>query len=1276
MKKVITSILCLFAVFSSQAQVKIANFGVDGDFYANYRQFGSFTASGSDDWFNRTSGTGVGVIDTNGGAAFLTFLKADRANRNAQFTVGMSVPFFSIRNGNRLLDARYNRDNHKSAIMNDSTMYPTSSKNGENPLVWSHGIGNVNSKNDIVDFYAHYRRNGTGNTDSLWLYGSITTIDNTGSRYNDFEIYRSALNYDQSAGFTGSGSDSGHVAWTFDASGNVTKAGDMIVATSYSNSGVNTFEVRIWTRDTNFNYVTPAKFKWGSNFDGDGNNAKFGYATVLPINASSVYYYSYNNANDTTGASPWQTFDGQTDSLRTTYLSNQMIEFGVNLSLLGLDPASISGFNAACDDISLKVMCKSRSSASFTSQLQDFSGPVPFGDFPDISTFSSVTYNPLCASATSKQLIGSPNPVYDPSTLIYQWNSYSGGVIVGDSTNDTVVVSKTGLYILTMSLLSGCSNSAAKDTFYVVADNDCDGLVDLNDVDDDDDGILDVVEACGYGATSFACVGGDPGLDADADNIPNYKDANFCTLNSKGVCASLDFDGDGIINQYDRDSDNDGIPDLIEAGGIDINGDGKIDTLIDSDLDGIMDKYDVSCNGGTTSNRANVIVTSVGSINNQANIIDTDTTTYGELASSGAYVVLQLQDTVLAGTQIKLRVASSGSSPTTFEIIQDSILTGKYYNTQSYSVSGSTPQTVTYTLNSATSKIRIKRTSLSNYTRLYSVKYSFLNCSGNIGTAITNADVDGDGIRSYLDLDSDNDGIPDLVEAGGADDNNDGYVDDYNPTTKNFTKTDYDNDGYSSVYDADTNSTGITNAQVKSGGLVTSGPLIITGADGNNDGKPNSYPNGDPDGDVKLNMYDLDDDGDGIVDLVEVGGTDSNRDGKVDSYTDSDGDGWNNTQDGFGTSNGNTPLVSPSIDANDNGYPDGTTRWTTDNPDGDKYANFIDIDSDGDGITDNTEAQATASYVAPGGTDTNGDGLDDAYGTTSGSKGLVPVNTDGTDNQDYLDLDSDNDGYSDAIEGHDTDGDNIADAGSNANNGVPTGLDIDFDGLDDGYDNNTASYNATNGSLTPSSHPNIDLAATSERDWREPVYAIYGQVFNDRGGMTDNIVNGVGIDVASGSQLYVYLVDSVTGRIIRKSMLNTGNGTYNFQNLNKDTAYIIKVSTSNLALYASGSSINSLPANWASTGENFGTYNVLSAGNESGTANSQIGVKIGTANVTGINFGIEQRPLGTDKTAASQVNLGGTVTVRTPSLAATDLEDGTKGQGSKFKISTLPTNAT
>ena len=110
--------------------------------------------------------------------------------------------------------------------------------------------------------------------------------------------------------------------------------------------------------------------------------------------------------------------------------------------------------------------------------------------------------------------------------------------------------------------------------------------------------------------------------------------------------------------------------------------------------------------------------------------------------------------------------------------------------------------------------------------------------------------------------------------------------------------------------------------------------------------------------------------------------------------------------------------------------------------DGAGLPDYLDIDSDNDGITDNVEAQTTAGYRAPsgmGGTaaflDANGDGLDDNYGPN----GLTPVDTDRDGTADFIDTDSDNDGRLDVTEaGHATT--------------VSSGQDSDGDGLDNAFD--------------------------------------------------------------------------------------------------------------------------------------------------------------------------------------------------------------------------------
>ena len=78
--------------------------------------------------------------------------------------------------------------------------------------------------------------------------------------------------------------------------------------------------------------------------------------------------------------------------------------------------------------------------------------------------------------------------------------------------------------------------------------------------------------------------------------------------------------------------------------------------------------------------------------------------------------------------------------------------------------------------------------------------------------------------------------------------------------------------------------------------------------------------------------------------------------------------------------------------------------------DGDGISDQNDLDSDNDGILDAIEA-AGSNNLALTNTDVNQDGIDDVFGS-----GLTPVNTDSDNVPNYLDLDSDNDGIYDLDE--------------------------------------------------------------------------------------------------------------------------------------------------------------------------------------------------------------------------------------------------------------------
>ncbi len=124
-------------------------------------------------------------------------------------------------------------------------------------------------------------------------------------------------------------------------------------------------------------------------------------------------------------------------------------------------------------------------------------------------------------------------------------------------------------------------------------DKDLDGLPNQYDRDSDNDGIPDVVESYGVDTNGDGII--DNFTETDYDGFSQNVDANNTGVNNSGVgLGAQDFDGDGIPNYLDLDSDNDGIPDAVEVGAPDVNNDGKPDALVDNNGNGLHDSYELA----------------------------------------------------------------------------------------------------------------------------------------------------------------------------------------------------------------------------------------------------------------------------------------------------------------------------------------------------------------------------------------------------------------------------------------------------------------------------------------------------------------------------------------------------------------------------------------------------------------------------------------------------------------------------------------------------------
>ncbi len=361
-----------------------------------------------------------------------------------------------------------------------------------------------------------------------------------------------------------------------------------------------------------------------------------------------------------------------------------------------------------------------------------------------------------------------------------------------DDTKDSDPVSG----LVTLTLAAGQINTTIDAGFYrnatcspTAIDTDGDCVADIDDIDDDNDGILDVVESGGY----------DPLKDCDGDGIPNYKDPTpgcpvpsgndiygvpykpivWTDCNNDGINDFFDWDKDGIINELDLDSDNDGILDVQETRDdrrVDDNNDGMVDG-VDNDHDGLLSTADYNDNvpGGPGLTPED---------------LDRDgTPNYLDLDSDGDGLV---------DNREALELDASGGAY--FGLVQ---------GTNDDDHDG--VRTINYTANENDAD----------------------NFQGFGAKGIVLKDNDHDGIPDAYDIDSDNDGITDNVEAqptcsekqpSGIDADKDGLDDAYDvdisncpPRGAGITPYDKDFDGTPDIRDLDTDNDGAPDLNEGSG---------------------------------------------------------------------------------------------------------------------------------------------------------------------------------------------------------------------------------------------------------------------------------------------------------------------------------------------------------------------------------------------------------------------------------------------------------------------------
>jgi hypothetical protein len=470
MKSNFTHLLFLTCLLPFLSSAQLTNggvnayFGVDGDTRSDYVKYGPATGSIlSDDWFSSLPSS-YNVIDTSGASVYLSILQA---GGNIGFNKRMSVPLYSKKNGKLWLDAVYGRDYIGSNSLIDSTGFTIASKNGDNPVNWMGGQKNFPDKDDLVDVFAHMRRDGTNVHDSLWFFTGVSTVGTSGSRYFDIELYKNNFSYNATSGtFSSAGPDAGHTQWIFDASGNIIQTGDMIVAVNFTPGIAPVVDLRIWVSQTTYSSITPAYFTFGANFD--GATPAFGYASILSKAGatnfgSGISNYSVTPAQDTTLSTPWGT-ENTSKIWATQYQTLQFIEVGLNLTRIGLDPALYTalGLNP-CQSLFSDIFFKSRASNSFVSQMHDFVTPLQFLRNP-VMDYSLQPDTLRCNRPVGNILITN-----NSTAGIYNWTTANGNISGSNSDSSTININKPGTYIVSASPALGCP-ATRKDTVVIPID--------------------------------------------------------------------------------------------------------------------------------------------------------------------------------------------------------------------------------------------------------------------------------------------------------------------------------------------------------------------------------------------------------------------------------------------------------------------------------------------------------------------------------------------------------------------------------------------------------------------------------------------------------------------------------------------------------------------------------------------------------------------------------------------------------------------------------------
>ncbi|RKR07063.1 VCBS repeat protein [Maribacter vaceletii] len=398
--------------------------------------------------------------------------------------------------------------------------------------------------------------------------------------------------------------------------------------------------------------------------------------------------------------------------------------------------------------------------------------------------------------------------------------------------------------ILTESITSTARDPHGLDNFAFSTDTPC---TNSKNTDSDGDGCSDADEAY---------LGLVP--NADSDNNGTYG-SGTPTVNSNGqvngaaynttntyyldgsVNACNDVDNDAIPDDADLDNDNDGILDseeCLNSEGLVTNGDFS-DWIYYNSWTRSGQQWGINADRAYFPNWSNGTATFYQTINVSANTENTITFDVGA-------------DTNTYNNQVTFNVLIDGTTMLS-ETSNQIVATNGGQSQNGNATLNMTSRTFTFTPTTSTVTLSFQGVSTSgNHDRLY---------VDNVVLKTGCVDFDGDGVPNYLDLDSDNDGIYDVIEAGhdightngrlsgpyGTDgiansvqnsgQENSGNVnytvlDSDNDSNKDFIEIDSDNDGCNDVIEANFTESGTNAGELQGTGYNATTGIVTGNANG------------------------------------------------------------------------------------------------------------------------------------------------------------------------------------------------------------------------------------------------------------------------------------------------------------------------------------------------------------------------------------------------------------------------------------------------------------